>query len=123
MAAHNDLGHWGEAVAASYLQHHDHRIVARNWQYGHRDIDIIAYDEEEDCVAFVEVKTRRNNLFAEPTQAVNHRKIRSISAAAQVYLRSQHITANLRFDIITVVGTDSDNCRIEHIKNAFLPLP
>ena len=56
MAAHNDLGKWGEDRAADYLQRKGYRIVARNWKSGHRDIDIIAMDGDEydGTVVFVE---------------------------------------------------------------------
>lgn len=46
MATHNELGKWGEDCAADYLQRMDYTIVARDWKSGHRDIDIIAIDEE-----------------------------------------------------------------------------
>ena len=46
MATHNELGKWGEDCATDYLQRMDYTIVARDWKSGHRDIDIIAIDEE-----------------------------------------------------------------------------
>ena len=63
MAAHNDLGKWGENCAAEYLQRKGYTIVVRDWKSGHRDIDIVAKDNE--TLVFVEVKTRRNRVFIE----------------------------------------------------------
>ena len=69
MAVHNELGTWGEEVAAQYLTKKGYTIVERDWKSGHRDIDIIAL--KDDIVVFVEVKTRRNNYFGEPEDAVD----------------------------------------------------
>ena len=68
MAAHNELGRWGEDLATEYLQQHGYRIIERDWKSGRRDIDIIATDGNQ--VVFVEVKTRRNRLYGDPEEAV-----------------------------------------------------
>ena len=44
MAEHNDLGKWGEDLAADYLQRKGYMILERDWKSGHRDLDIIALD-------------------------------------------------------------------------------
>ena len=42
MAAHNELGKWGEDMAEAYLRNNGYIILERDWHSGHRDIDIIA---------------------------------------------------------------------------------
>ena len=74
MATHNELGKWGEDQAVAFLQRKGYTIVERDWHSGRRDIDIIALDEENRTVVFVEVKTRRNRLFGDPEEAVDYRK-------------------------------------------------
>ena len=69
MAAHNELGQWGENLAAEYLRSKGYVIINRDWHSGHRDLDIIA--EDDDVVVFVEVKTRRNNIFGAPEEAID----------------------------------------------------
>ena len=64
MAAHNELGKWGEDLAAAYLEQKGYTIMERDWKSGRRDIDIIARDG--NIVVFVEVKTRRSSVFGEP---------------------------------------------------------
>lgn len=119
MAEHNEFGKWGESKAAEYLEHKGYSIVERNWRYRHKDIDIIAV--KDDILAFVEVKTRRNNLFAEPESAVDWQKIKSLSLAANAFIKSHRIGAEVRFDIITITGDDNEHC-INHIEDAFLPI-
>ena len=60
MAQHNDLGKWGEAFAADFLQKQGYIIRERDWQFGKRDIDIIALTADLTTLVFVEVKTRTN---------------------------------------------------------------
>lgn len=119
MAAHNDLGHWGEDKAAEYLEGKGYRIVERDWRMGHRDLDIVALDDSTLVIA--EVKTRRNDFFMEPEQAVDKKKIRSLTIAANAFVKSRRLGLPIRFDIITVVGVESGNFHINHIENAFLP--
>ena len=113
MAAHNELGKWGEDTAADYLQCNGYTIVERDWKSGHRDLDIIAQDEDGTFV-FVEVKTRRNRLFGDPEEAVDYRKLRSLQMAINHYIKYRHINGDSRLDIITVEP------EIEHIKDVSL---
>ena len=59
MAAHNELGKWGEDKASEFLQLNGYQIIERDWKSGRRDIDIVATNGTE--VVFVEVKTRSND--------------------------------------------------------------
>ena len=115
MAIHNDLGHWGESIAADYLQHKGYTILERNWQSGHRDIDIIAQDGQ--TVVFVEVKTRRNRTFADPEQAIGYQKLYNLRMAANHYIKFRRINHEVRFDVITIVGTPNTGPTIEHIED------
>lgn len=121
MAAHNDFGKWGEHKAEEFLRTRGYRIVERNWRYGHRDIDIVA--AKDDVLVIVEVKTRRNNLFTEPEDAVDWQKIRSLSVAANAFVKRYRINMEVRFDVITVIGDIEGECQINHIEDAFLPIP
>ena len=103
MAAHNELGKWGEELASEFLQQKGYVIVERDWKSGHRDIDIIAVDG--DVVVFVEVKTRRNNVFGEPEEAVNYMKLRNLRAAINHYVKYKRLNNEIRFDVISITGT------------------
>ena len=93
-------------------------ILERDWKSGRRDIDIIATDGNE--VVFVEVKTRRNRLFGEPEEAVDYRKLQSLQQAINHYIKYRRIDNDVRFDIISVVGTIGQEPEIEHIKDVRL---
>jgi putative endonuclease len=117
MAAHNELGAWGEEIAADYLQRQGYQILERDWKSGHRDLDLIAMDN--DTLVFVEVKTRRDRIFTDPEMAVDYQKIRNLQQAANHYVKYKQIDNDIRFDLITVVGMIGETPDIEHIKDAF----
>ena len=117
MAEHNDIGRWGEDIAADYLQRKGYQIIERDWKSGHRDLDIIALDG--DTVVFVEVKTRSNRLFTDPVEAIGYQKIRNLQQAANHYVKYRCINHDIRFDIVSVVGTSGTEPEIEHIEDAF----
>lgn len=117
MAAHNDLGQWGERFAAEYLERKGFKILFRDWRYRHRDLDIVAFDEAEDLLLIVEVKTRRNEEFTDANLAVTPQKIRSIAIATNAFVKAYQVHAQVRFDIITIVGTNPDNAEIRHVED------
>ena len=116
---HIDLGEWGEMVAIDYLKEKNYYIMSHDWRLKHKDIDIIAFDNSTKEVVFVEVKTRRNNVFLEPEEAVTYQKIKNIKSAANAYILYYKVSQDIRFDIIAVIGTDDTNVQIRHTENAF----
>lgn len=122
MAKHNDLGILGEQIAMEYLINKKYSICECDWQFGKRDIDIIAYTPQHNIMVFVEVKTRSDNEITDPKDAVNKKKAKSVAIAANAYVKQHDITDELRFDIISIIGTNKDNCIIEHIEDAFNPM-
>ena len=119
MAQHNELGKWGEEVAARILTEKGYRIIARDWKDNHKDLDIVAV--ADDCLVIVEVKTRRNNDYMAPEQAVDYRKIKNITLAANKFIKMNCIDLPILFDIVAVTGTNDENCVIDHIEDAFMP--
>ena len=99
---HTETGRWGEEVAVAYLRGKGYVILERDWHSGHRDIDIIAC--QEDVLVFVEVKTRSNTDFNTPEQAVDYAKKRNLRNAINHYIKARKTDKPYRFDIITVVG-------------------
>ena len=116
MAAHNELGAWGEELASAFLQQKGYTIIERDWKMGHKDLDIIA--KHNGMVVFVEVKTRRNRVFAEPEEAVDYRKLQNLRQAINYYVKSRRINRDFRLDVITVVGTpEGGSPEITHIED------
>jgi putative endonuclease len=113
MAAHNELGRWGEDLAAAFLEEKGYAIVERDWKSGHHDLDIVAKDGS--TLVIVEVKTRRNRLYGNPEEAIDYRKRRSLLSAINHYTKSHRIYSNVRFYIISIVGNIGEKSEIDHI--------
>ena len=93
MAYHNELGRWGEDVAASYLRQLGYTILHRDWDYRHRDLDIVAVDN--GVLVIAEVKTRKDEQFADADEAVTPQKVRSLSLAANAYVKRYGINSEI----------------------------
>ncbi|WP_281669885.1 YraN family protein [Segatella buccae] len=122
MAEHNELGKWGEELAAKYLEQKGYVIRDRDWRQGKLDLDIVAVADDGETVVFVEVKARKTNAFGQPEQAVDVKKIKRLARAADSYVKSLGVSAPLRFDIVSIIGDQKEAQTIEHIVDAFNPM-
>ncbi len=122
MAEHNELGKWGEDEAASFLEDEGYVIIDRDWKIGRRDLDIIAMSPNGDTLVIVEVKTRTEEEFQKPEEAVDKRKMRNLAVAANAYAKECRIDKNMRFDIISIVCKGHQVENLEHLKDAFNPM-
>jgi putative endonuclease len=118
VAAHNELGKWGEALAAEFVEKQGYEILERDWKSGHHDLDIIARDE--DTLVIIEVKTRRNRLFGDPEEAIDYKKRLSLQSAINHYVKLHRIKIPVRFDVISIVGMIGSTPEIDHIKDVTL---
>ena len=118
MAEHNVLGKEGEDAACTFLESKGYIIRDRNWRWRKLELDIVAV--YKNTLVVVEVKTRRNNDFGSPEMAVDNAKIKHIVHATDVYLKKYGIDLDVRFDIISITGTNPP-FHIEHIEEAFFP--
>ncbi len=116
MADHNELGQFGEALAVEHLVSKGYKILATNWRFQHKEIDIIA--KKDAFIVFAEVKTRRTNYFGEPFTFVNKAKQNFIIKAANEYLIMNDLEEEARFDIISILYNDHKK-DIQHIEDAF----
>ncbi len=91
--------------------------VTTNFKTKLGEIDIIARDR--DILSFIEVKTRRNESFSVPAEAVGRLKQRKISQIALIFLKQKKLlNYKARFDVVTISIIDKQP-KIELIKNAF----
>jgi putative endonuclease len=116
MADHNDFGNFGEELAVAHLVKKGFKILATNWVFKHKEIDIIA--KKPPYIVFVEVKTRRTNYFGEPFTFVDRKKQNFIIKAANEYIIQNDIDEEARFDIVSVLYNDKGK-NIQHIEDAF----
>lgn len=110
-------GKTGESEAAKYLRKNGYQILERNYRKTYGEIDIIAQKGEN--VAFVEVKTRKNNAYGTPAEFVTVQKQKKIIKAAYTYIQEHELDAEFTFDIVEVYFDGKKINEINHIINAF----
>jgi putative endonuclease len=114
------LGHWGESVAATYLEAQGYEIVGRNWRCARGEIDLIA--RAGDVLVFVEVKTRRGRAAGAPEEGLTPAKGRKLFEVVDNYLwRHELDDVEWRLDLVAVeLDRHGKLLRCEHIPNAVL---
>ena len=115
-----DFGHQCEFMACRYLEKQGYLIQETNWRCGHKEIDIIAKDGE--ILVIVEVKARKSEDFTNAEDAVDEKKMRNLIKAAHSYILIKNLDCETRFDIITVILDNNGEYKLNHIKDAFLPI-
>ena len=114
-----DLGDFGEAAAAAYLEKSGMTVKERNFLTRGGEIDIEA--DDGDVLVFVEVKTRSSDKFGCPSEAVDLRKIEHMKAAAEQYFLLHPTDGEIRFDVVEVRAARFDGIprliNINHIKD------
>ena len=112
-----EIGNFGENIAEYYLKQNGYIILDRNFECRQGEIDIIALDKKE--IVFIEVKTRRNNKYGTPSEAVNKIKQKHMLQAIKYYLYIRNLSEEfIRIDVIEVYIKDNVN-KVNHIKQAF----
>ena len=117
MSESHVFGRSCEALAAEHLEAHGWQIVARNYRFGRREIDLIA--ERGGITAFLEVKGRSGRRYGHPLEAITALKRREIGAVARHWIaRHGRAGAVYRFDAIAVVRGPAGACG-EHGEDAW----
>lgn len=108
-------GKCGEEIACAYLKKAGYDIFHKNFSTRLGELDIVAADSS--ALVFIEVKTRLNDGFGTPAEAVDYRKRRKISEVAAQYIKKyRYFDVPVRFDVIEVYIEDGT---VNHIVNAF----
>ncbi len=101
-----DIGRHGEAVAAEFLRSKNYKIHDCNVRLGRDEIDIVAYDTEERCLVFVEVKTRSSyDADYPPQMALTHVKKKKLKRSAWKWMQRKAYDAPWRIDAVLVIGS------------------
>ncbi len=107
------LGRVGENKACEFLKKAGYKILEKNYKTFIGEIDIIAKDK--DTIVFVEVKTRMDDGFGSPSEAVNRKKQEKYYKVASEYLqKNRENDSPCRFDVIEI-----QDGQINHIIDAF----
>ena len=107
MASHNELGRLGEEKAREFLLERKYKIVACNWRFRQKEIDIIAL--KDGFLVMVEVRTRTSSKWEHPRESITPAKIRFLVLAADAYIKQCEIDDPVRFDVVTCMPIKDNN--------------
>ena len=115
---HLRRGELGERAARTFLRRRGLKFLAANFRSDRGEIDLIFRDD--DCLAFIEVKTRSSEEWTRPAAAVNAERRRRLSRAALDYLRLlKNPRVKIRFDIVEVLLAEGKVREVRHLPNTF----
>jgi putative endonuclease len=111
-------GELGERAAKKHLRERGLKFLVANFRSDRGEIDLICRDD--DCLVFVEVKTRSSEEWVRPAAAVNAQKRRLLSQCALDYLRLlKNPPVKIRFDIVEVLLEDGAVREVRHLPHTF----
>jgi putative endonuclease len=113
--AKDALGMLGEQAAAEYLQRAGLRILDRNWRCAEGEIDIVA--AERRSLVVCEVKTRSDQRYGSPLEAISRRKRQRLRRLAVLWLVAHGVLFDqVRVDAIGVLRAPSGELAVEHVR-------
>jgi len=116
---HLRRGRRGEELASKFLRSRGYKVLYRNFKDRHGgEIDIVCRDG--DTLVFVEVKTRRDEEFGRPVEAVSREKQKRVSKGGLAWLRLlDNPDVTFRFDVVEVLWPEEGAPGCKLIQNAF----
>lgn len=114
------FGARGESIAERFLEGEGYRVVERNYRSPHGEVDLIAL--EGDVLAFVEVKTRKDDSFGTPGESVGRVKQARLVKTSLHYMTEKGIDdTDVRFDVVSITTGPDGALKPELIRDAFTP--
>ena len=115
--SHRAIGDVGENAVCRFLERNGYRILDRNFTVRGGEIDIIA--EKNGIIAFVEVKSRKENSLTSGEQAVTKSKRAHIIKTAEVYMSRLDNPLPARFDVAVVELDGQKAVKLKYYVSAF----
>jgi putative endonuclease len=108
------VGDFGERIACRFLTDHGLQVVDRNWRCSSGEIDIVARDG--DVVVICEVKTRSDERFGTPVEAITAAKANRLYRLGHIWLSEHGVgRAPLRIDVVAVLWARRGPATVEHL--------
>jgi putative endonuclease len=115
------LGRWGERHCEKFLKRKGLKTLTRNFSCRTGEIDLVMVDTDS-AIVFVEVRTRADVTFGTPEESITNSKKARLARTARYFLTTNNIDDRpYRFDVVTIVLSQSSHPQIKHYENAFVP--
>jgi putative endonuclease len=112
-----ELGRAGEKAAADLLRREGYEVVGSGFRARRGELDLICRRGRDLVV--VEVKTRTDDAFGTPAEAVGSRKRRALMAAAAEYRALAEWRGAIRYAVVGLTVRGDGEFEAELIEDAF----
>jgi putative endonuclease len=112
-----ELGRAGEKAAADLLRRRGYEVVGSGFRARRGELDLVCRKGADLVV--VEVKTRTDDAFGTPAEAVGSRKRRALMAAAAEYRALAEWRGAIRFAVVGLTVSADGKLEAELIEDAF----
>jgi putative endonuclease len=111
-----DLGKWGESLAADYLGQRGYLLLERNARTPYGELDLVM--RQGQVTVFVEVKTRASGACGLPEESITPRKQAHLLNAARAFLQSHtELDGDWRVDVIAIRRLPGVPPEVVHFEN------
>ena len=118
VSLHLRHGQLGERAAKRHLKRQGLKFLTANFRTERGELDLIFRDQ--DCLVFIEVKTRSSEDWVRPAKAVDKERRQRLNRAALDYLRLLNNPAvKIRFDIVEVLLDSGQVREVRHLADSF----
>jgi len=119
MADRNLVWKKGERLARENLKNKGYQILQQNYRNRYAEIDLIA--KKGNILVFIEVRTKKGELFGSPEETLNQKKLKKLWLNASAYVKIKRWSGSYRIDAICVVlNSDNSLARINHYENILI---
>ncbi len=110
------VGRFGEGIARQYLEKKGYKTIEQNYRTRYCEIDLIVSDKT--TLVFVEVRTKKNELFGSPEDTLNKKKLNKLRKGSVWYVYKEKHGKTYRIDAVCIVLGENDKIqRINHYLN------
>ena len=114
-ASKQAMGRYGEDVAERHLSEQGLVVLERNWRCAEGEIDLVLRDGA--TLVICEVKTRADDAFGTPHQAVTPAKLERLQRLAMRWVQERGVhPAEIRIDLVAVHRPRRGAAGVEHVR-------
>ena len=114
-ASKQAMGRYGEDVAERHLSEQGLVVLERNWRCAEGGIDLVLRDGA--TLVICEVKTRADDAFGTPHQAVTPAKLERLQRLAMRWVQERGVhPAEIRIDLVAVHRPRRGAAGVEHVR-------